>query len=96
MNVRVSLALNSATNNTNARLNSGHERKSMKKIQFDTINGVYEVESFDDDSTWVDRLSLDDLKNAEDGVYASAVDDDFFEKIKCEYGITEIIKNVKG
>ena len=61
----------------------------MKKIQFDTINGVVEVQSFDDGITVVSqKIVMECLKTCEDGeVCGCEVDDATFQKIAEEYGV---------
>lgn len=65
----------------------------MKKIQFDTINGVYEVKEFDGVDIMIpDFTILLNLKGAVSGiVYGCEItSDDVFAMVKQEYGIKEI------
>jgi len=67
----------------------------MKKIQFDTVNGVYEVADFDDDSDFCGCFSdhhaspefLTWFKEDYEGTRSMEVGDDLFAMIAKDYGI---------
>ena len=65
------------------------EKEKMKKIQFDTISGVVEVQDFDEGVTMVKQsIVFECLKTCEDGeVCGCEVDDATFAKIAEEYGV---------
>ena len=60
----------------------------MKKIEFDTVNGVYEVDDFDVGTDVIDaKYIFDYLKEDFEGTRGAEVDQPTFDKIKEEYGI---------
>ena len=64
----------------------------MKKIQFDAIVGVYEVDEFDEE---VEIVPHDMIKESlklcgTDEEYGAEVSYEEFEEIKAEYGIMEL------
>lgn len=60
----------------------------MKKIEFDTVNGVYEVADFDSGTDVVDaKYIFEYLKEDFEGTRGAEVDQATFDKIKEEYGI---------
>jgi len=66
----------------------------MRKIQFDLINGVYEVKEFDAFIDIIDNFSmayleLDDESKGE-VVYGAEVDEDLYFLISNEYGIKNL------
>ncbi|WP_027360831.1 hypothetical protein [Desulforegula conservatrix] len=67
----------------------------MKKIQFDIINGIYEVEKFDDDVELIDNCSMayfeldDESRGA--GIQGAEVDEYLYFLIASEYGIKNLI-----
>lgn len=70
----------------------------MKKIQFDTINGVYEVADFDDDVDMCGAFSdhhaspefLTWFREDFEGTRAMEIGDKVFAFVKKEYGIKEL------
>lgn len=60
----------------------------MKKLQADTIRGVYEVESFEHEVTLNENIFFEELRTLEDGEVACCeVSEEMYNKIKEKYGI---------
>ena len=61
----------------------------MKKLQADTINGVYEVDVFEDVAEEIEQIDFYlELDRLEDGNFICAtVDRSMFRRIDLEYGI---------
>jgi hypothetical protein len=60
----------------------------MKKIEFDKLNGVYEVDTFGSETNVIDaRWIFDYLKEDFEGTCGAEIDATTFDKIKEDYGI---------
>lgn len=60
----------------------------MYKLQADTINGVYKVESFDGEDMKNESLFFECLADCSDGdILCCTVSDEMFKKINDKYGV---------
>jgi len=77
---------------TKAKARSAWQERNtnMKKIQFDTVNGIQEVADFDADAIIMYRLKMFDIEGVEDGLYGAEIDEDLFEQLETEYGISKM------
>jgi hypothetical protein len=60
----------------------------MKKIEWNMVTGVYEVESFDCEATQIEGFEIEDLKEEFEGTRAAIISDAVFHQVKAEYGIS--------
>ena len=68
----------------------------MKKIEFDTVNGAYEVSDFDQETNVVDgKYVFEYFKDDFEGTRGAEVDMVTFRKIDSEYGIEKLSPTVR-
>ena len=65
-------------------------RFALRKIQFDIVNGVWEVAEFDAETNVVTGFDITDLRKDFIGVQGAEIDQSSFDQISAEYGIKEL------